>query len=52
MPFPADCGKFVNCWKGKPIIQNCAPGTKFNSRLGQCDFPHKAQCTPESKLDK
>ena len=42
--YPFDCNKFANCWKGKPTIQNCAPGTQFNAKLGQCDFPHKANC--------
>ena len=44
--FPFDCNKFANCWKGKPTIQMCAPGTQFNAKLGQCDFPHKANCKP------
>ena len=43
-PFPADCGKFVNCWKGRPFVQDCAPGTVFNARALQCDFPAKADC--------
>ena len=43
-PYPQDCKKFANCWKGHPTIQSCAPGTEFNANLGQCDFPHKAKC--------
>ena len=43
-PFPADCGKFVNCWKGRAFVQDCAPGTEFNARSLQCDFPAKADC--------
>ena len=44
-----DCGKFANCWKGKPTIQSCGPGTQFNAKLGQCDYPHKANCKATSK---
>ena len=43
-PFPSDCGKFVNCWKGRAFVQDCAPGTQFNARSLQCDFPAKAGC--------
>ena len=43
-PYPSDCTKFTNCWKGKAFVQDCAPGTLFNADSGQCDFPHKANC--------
>ncbi|XP_034936416.1 uncharacterized protein [Chelonus insularis] len=42
--YPLDCNFFVNCWKGRPFIQPCAPGTRFNSETLECDFPHKAKC--------
>ena len=42
-PFPADCGRFVNCWKGRPFVQRCAPGTEFSARALQCDFPGKVE---------
>ena len=43
-PFPSNCGKFVNCWKGRAFVQDCAPGTEFNAKSLQCDFPAKADC--------
>ncbi len=51
-PFPPDCSKFANCWKGRPTVQDCAPGTMFNARSGQCDFPGKAGCTPDKRMEK
>ncbi|XP_059099342.1 uncharacterized protein LOC131893363 [Tigriopus californicus] len=47
LPYPSDCSKFVNCWKGRSHIQDCAPGTEYNQNLGQCDFPSKAKCRPK-----
>ncbi|KAK7066080.1 Scavenger receptor Cys-rich, partial [Halocaridina rubra] len=47
-PYPKDCAKFVNCWRGKPSLQSCAQGTKFNAMKGVCDFPSKVVC-PKSK---
>ncbi|XP_071551766.1 uncharacterized protein [Panulirus ornatus] len=47
-PYPKDCSKFVNCWRSRPSLQRCAPGTLFNSAKGYCDFPAKAIC-PSSR---
>lgn len=38
------CSQFLNCWKGRGFIQNCAPGTMFNPATLECDFPHKVNC--------
>ena len=46
-PVPYDCTKFANCWKGRPVIQSCGPGTHFNARYSVCDWPGKANCKPE-----
>ncbi len=48
-PFPGDCSKFANCWKGQPTVQPCAPGTLFNHETLQCDFPSKVDCTVTSE---
>jgi hypothetical protein len=31
-PYLPNCNKYTNCWKGKPHVQPCAPGTQFNAR--------------------
>lgn len=49
-PVPYDCTKFVNCWKGHPVIQNCGPGTHFNGENLVCDWPSKANCKPQALL--
>lgn len=43
-PYPDECNKFVNCWKGRGIVQVCAPGTLFNPINLQCDWPGKVKC--------
>ena len=43
-PYLGDCGKFINCWKGRPHVQSCAPGTLFNSIIGNCDHANKVDC--------
>ncbi|XP_050720144.1 uncharacterized protein LOC127000445 isoform X2 [Eriocheir sinensis] len=47
--YPKDCAKFVNCWRGRPSLQPCAPGTLFNAAKGVCDFPSKTVCTKAKK---
>ncbi|XP_011691078.1 PREDICTED: uncharacterized protein LOC105452012 [Wasmannia auropunctata] len=42
--YPPDCKFFVNCWKGRALVQPCAPGTHFNPHTLECDFPHKVKC--------
>ncbi len=51
-PYPPDCTKFSNCWKGRATVQSCAPGTHFNARTNQCDFPAKAACKPDKRMRK
>lgn len=41
---PTDCSKFLNCANGQTYIQDCAPGTLFNPKLGNCDFPYNVDC--------
>ncbi|XP_069970434.1 antigen WC1.1 [Penaeus vannamei] len=48
-PYPKDCSKFVNCWRGRPSLQRCAPGTLFNSAKRVCDHPHQTVC-PRSRV--
>ena len=46
MPYAIDCRQFINCWKGKGTIQSCAPGTLFNPKSLECDYPSKVKCKP------
>lgn len=43
-PFEGDCQKFINCWKGIPHVQSCAPGTLFNAASRECDHASKVTC--------
>ncbi|GJQ83467.1 SCRASP1 [Trypoxylus dichotomus] len=38
------CNQFLNCWKGRGFVQNCAPGTLFNPKTLECDFKEKVTC--------
>ena len=42
--YEISCNKFLNCWKGRGFVQNCATGTLFNPETLECDFPHKVTC--------
>ncbi|XP_068085129.1 uncharacterized protein [Anabrus simplex] len=50
-PYAPDCRKFINCWKGRAFVQVCAPGTLFNPRTRECDFPGKVRCLEVPPLD-
>lgn len=41
---PTDCSKFLNCDHGKTVIQDCGPGTAFNSINKNCDWPQNVDC--------
>ena len=41
---PGLCGKFVECYKGSPVVKDCPPGTVFCSVSLMCDWPSKAVC--------
>lgn len=42
--FELSCNQYLNCWKGRGFVQNCAPGTLFNPKTLECDYPEKVQC--------
>lgn len=43
-PHPHDCTKFLQCSNGATYIQDCGPGTAFDSVRLLCDYKHKAKC--------
>ncbi|KAK2725709.1 hypothetical protein QYM36_000264 [Artemia franciscana] len=43
-PFHGDCRRFLNCWRGRPFVLTCAPGTMFNPTLKVCDHPWNVKC--------
>ncbi|XP_073838025.1 peritrophin-1-like, partial [Musca autumnalis] len=43
-PHPQDCGKFLQCSNGQTFIQDCGPGTGFDSLRLVCDYKEKVQC--------
>ncbi|XP_021953863.1 uncharacterized protein LOC110850680 isoform X1 [Folsomia candida] len=42
-PHPEFCDKFVECEDGRIFIKDCGPGTAYNPRLGQCDWPYNVR---------
>ncbi|CAA9998715.1 unnamed protein product [Nesidiocoris tenuis] len=50
-PYAFDCKRFFNCYKGRGSLQVCAPGTLFNPKTMECDFPAKVVCytAPENR---
>ncbi|XP_063217165.1 uncharacterized protein LOC134527975 isoform X2 [Bacillus rossius redtenbacheri] len=51
-PYPPNCMYFLNCWKGRGFVQPCAPGTLFNPRTLECDFPGKVKCLPYREVEE
>ncbi|XP_061402940.1 uncharacterized protein LOC133338851 [Musca vetustissima] len=47
-PHPYDCTKFLQCANGITYIQDCGPGTGFDSNLKVCDYKEKIHCVPGS----
>ncbi|XP_065361312.1 uncharacterized protein LOC135954976 isoform X3 [Calliphora vicina] len=41
---PHDCTKFLQCSNGATYIQDCGPGTAFDSARLLCDYKHKVKC--------
>ena len=35
---------------GRAFVQDCPPGTEFNSKIKNCDFPSKANCKSFKRL--
>ncbi|XP_049832899.1 serine protease svh-1-like isoform X1 [Schistocerca gregaria] len=44
VPHPNNCKKFLNCWNGRAFVQDCPPGTLFDSEKNQCDFAYLVKC--------
>lgn len=42
--YKLSCHQFLNCWKGRGFVQNCAPGTLFNPLTSECDYADKVSC--------
>uniref|UniRef100_A0A0A9YIK1 Neurotrypsin n=1 Tax=Lygus hesperus TaxID=30085 RepID=A0A0A9YIK1_LYGHE len=53
-PFAYDCKRFFNCYKGRGSLTVCAPGTLFNPKTLECDFPAKVECytVPENNVGR
>lgn len=43
-PHPYDCTKFLQCANGATYIQDCGPGTGFDSIHKVCDYKEKVNC--------
>ncbi|KAJ1526154.1 hypothetical protein ONE63_009314 [Megalurothrips usitatus] len=50
-PFPPDCRKYLNCWKGRGFLQACAPATVFHPIRRECDYPEKVKCLPSCRSE-
>ncbi|XP_031332039.1 uncharacterized protein LOC116162542 [Photinus pyralis] len=51
VPFASSCSQFLNCYKGRGFVQNCAPGTLFNAYTLECDYASKVECLYEPEDD-
>ncbi|EFA00422.1 peritrophic matrix protein 5-A precursor [Tribolium castaneum] len=43
-PYPGDCTKFLECWNGEKVAQECPAGLWFNPNLLVCDYPYHSGC--------
>ncbi|KAF5284904.1 hypothetical protein FQA39_LY16859 [Lamprigera yunnana] len=50
-PYALSCNKFLNCWKGRGFLQNCAPGTLFNPSTYECDYVSKVTCVSATRSE-
>ncbi|KAF5286934.1 hypothetical protein FQR65_LT12393 [Abscondita terminalis] len=50
-PSALSCNQFWNCWKGRGVLQNCAPGTLFNPYTFECDYASKVKCLSRTKSE-
>ncbi|XP_071057276.1 uncharacterized protein [Onthophagus taurus] len=46
------CSQFLNCWKGRGFVQNCAPGTLFNPKTLECDYQEKVECVLNNRFSR
>ncbi|XP_050302204.1 uncharacterized protein LOC126740288 [Anthonomus grandis grandis] len=42
--YDLSCNQYLDCWNGRGGPRNCAPGTLFNPKTLECDFPNKVEC--------
>lgn len=49
--YAMSCNQYLNCWKGRGTVQNCAAGTLFNPKTLSCDFPNKVECITGPKYN-
>ncbi|XP_055620279.1 protein obstructor-E-like [Toxorhynchites rutilus septentrionalis] len=50
VPHKNSCSKYVICFDGTPVEQNCAPGLHFDVLSGQCTFPVFARCSIQGQI--
>lgn len=50
IPHYTDCAKFINCHNGAEFIMDCAPGTLFDIKSNNCDYPHRTLCVGTDNL--
>ncbi|EAT46170.1 AAEL002588-PA [Aedes aegypti] len=44
------CSKYVMCFDGVPVVQDCAPGLHFDAHSGQCTYPIYARCGLQDRI--
>ncbi|XP_060533809.1 uncharacterized protein LOC132706475 [Cylas formicarius] len=42
--YDLSCNQYLDCWQGRGGPRTCAPGTLFNPKTLECDFPDKVEC--------
>ncbi|EDV95796.1 GH15575 [Drosophila grimshawi] len=48
-PHPYDCTKYLNCANRQILMQECRPGSAFNSAKGICEHADQVDCTGRSR---
>ncbi|GLV44874.1 uncharacterized protein CBL_14554 [Carabus blaptoides fortunei] len=44
MSNPEDCGSYIQCVHGYPVVQRCQEGLHWSISSGRCDWPYTAKC--------
>ncbi|XP_055857081.1 probable chitinase 10 [Episyrphus balteatus] len=44
MPYPKTCNKYILCFAGASVLQQCSRNLQYNPETNRCDFPKYVDC--------